>query len=147
MAFSEVYTNGIQKQNRGHFANIVKIAKADNKVTLEEQALLQKMAKSLNVNMVNYTRILENPYKYPINPPGNSEDRITRLFGLAQMVLVDGDVAEEEIKLMQKIAIGLGFSSKNVEKVCQKAITLVAKKTILERFIEEIKRINRSIDA
>jgi uncharacterized tellurite resistance protein B-like protein len=146
MTLSEIYTSGIQKQNRGHFANIVKIAKADNKVTLEEEALLYKMARNLNLSIVNFNKILENPEKFPINPPGNSEDRITRLFGLAKMVLADGDVAVEEIKLMHKIAIGLGFSSRNVEKVCQKSIELVAKNVALEFFIDEIRKVNRAKD-
>lgn len=146
MTLSEIYTSGIQKQNRGHFANIVKIAKADNKVTTEEQALLFKIAKNLNLSPTNYSKILENPYKFPINPPATSEDRITRLYGLATMVLVDGDVAKEEIKLMQKIAVGLGFSSRNIEKVCEKAIELILINTDLEPFIEAIKKINRSKD-
>jgi len=119
MALSELYTSGKQRQNRGHFANIVKIAKADQKVTPEEEAFLFKMAKNLNLSIESFNRILNNPEKFPINPPGNSEERSTRLHGLAKMVLADGDVAEEEIKLMQKIAIGLGFSSSNVEKVCK----------------------------
>ena len=93
MTLSEIYTSGIQKQNRGHFANIVKIAKADNKVTIEEQALLFKIAKNLNLSPTNYSKILENPYNFPINPPVNSEDRITRLYGLAKMVLADGSHA------------------------------------------------------
>ena len=146
MTLSEVYTSGIQKQNRGHFANIVKIAKADNKVTQEEQALLFRIAKNLNLSATNYSKILENPYKFPINPPVNLEDRITRLFGLATMVLADGDVAKEEIKLMQKIAIGLGFSSRKIEKICERAIELVVLNTDLDFFIEEIKKINRSKD-
>jgi uncharacterized tellurite resistance protein B-like protein len=144
MTLSEIYTSGIQKQNRGHFANIVKIAKADEKVTIEEQALLFKIAKNLNLSPTNYSKILENPYKFPINPPVNSEDRITRLYGLATMVLADGSVALEEMKLMQKIAIGLGFSSKNVEKVCKKSIELIIMEVDLEFFIEEIKKVNRS---
>jgi uncharacterized tellurite resistance protein B-like protein len=146
MTLSEIYTSGIQKQNRGHFANIVKIAKADNKVTIEEQALLFKIAKNLNLSPTNYSKILENPYNFPINPPVNSEDRITRLYGLATMVLADGSVALEEIKLMKKIAIGLGFSSRNIEKVCEKSIELIIMNTDLEFFISEIKKINRSRD-
>lgn len=144
MTVYEMYTSGIQKQNRGHFANIVKIAKADNKVTKEEEELLIKMARNLNLSTQNFEKILENPYSYPINPPSNSEDRIIRLFGLTLMVLADGDVAIEEIKLMHKIAIGLGFASDKIERICRRAIELVAIKVNQEIFVDEIKRMNRS---
>ncbi|WP_299014982.1 TerB family tellurite resistance protein [uncultured Polaribacter sp.] len=144
MGLSEIYTNGKQKQNRGHFANIVKIAKADHKITIEEEHLLLQIAKRLNISQSSFIKILENPEKYPINPPGNSEERITRLHGLTQMVLVDGEVAEEEVKLMRKIAIGLGFSSKNLDGVCEKAIALVKTNIDLEGFITEIKKVNRA---
>lgn len=142
MTVSEIYTNGIQKQNRSHFANIVKIAKADNKVTIEEQILLEKMAKVLNVNMLNYSKILENPYTYPINPPVNHHDRIVRLYALAKMVLADGDVAVEEVKMMRKIAVGLGFLPNNADIICKKAIELLAQNTDLDMFIKIIKAIN-----
>lgn len=144
MTVYEMYTSGIQKQNRGHFANIVKIAKADNKVTKEEEELLIQMAKNLNLSTENFEKILENPYSFPINPPSNLEDRIIRLFGLTLMVLADGDVAKEEISLMHKIAVGLGFSSTKIEKICRRAIELVAIKVNQEIFIDEIKRMNRS---
>ena len=144
MALSEMYINGRQRQNRGHFANIVKIAKADNKITFEEEVLLQKMARRLSVNQAFYKIILKNPNQFPINPPSNLEDRIERLFSLAQMVVADGDVAPEEITLMQKLAIGLGFTSTNVALVCQRAIELVAMNTPLELFIGEITNINRA---
>lgn len=142
MTVYEMYTNGIQKQNRGHFANIVKIAKADNKITKEEELLLMKMAKNLNLSQQNLEKIIEKPYDYPINPPVNLEDRITRLLGLTLMVLADGDVAKEEIKLMHKLGIGLGFSPNKIEEICKKAIELVILKVKQEVFVSEIKRIN-----
>lgn len=146
MGLSEIYTNGKQRQNRGHFANIVKIAKADQKITPEEESLLYQTAKNLNLSLTSFQRILENPEKFPINPPGNSEERITRLYSLSKMILADGEVATEEIKLLQKITIGLGFSTKNIEKVCENAISLVEQNTDLDTFIVEIKKINRSKD-
>lgn len=144
MAYSEIYTNGRQRQNRGHFANMVKIAKADNKITFGEKRLLQKMARKLNVNQAFYKIIVKNPNQFPMYPPSNSEDRITRLYSLVRMVLADGDVAKEEVVLLQKLAIGLGFSSANVEVVCEKAIEMGAMNTDLETFINQIRVLNRA---
>ena len=60
------------------------------------------------------------------------------------MVLADGFIADEEVNLTHKIAIGLGFSPKNIEKVCEKSIELIIMEADLEFFIEEVKKINRS---
>ncbi|WP_299014985.1 TerB family tellurite resistance protein [uncultured Polaribacter sp.] len=146
MGLSEIYTNGKQKQNRGHFANIVKIAKADDKITEEEYLFLNCMAKSLNLSVLSFCRILENPESFPINPPTNFEERIARLRNLTHMILADGDVTDKQVKLLNKIAVGLGFSSKNVTKVCQRALELAIARTDLDTFIKEVSKVNRARD-
>jgi tellurite resistance protein len=40
MAISDLYTSGRHKQEIGHFANIVKIAKADGEMSEAEKELL-----------------------------------------------------------------------------------------------------------
>lgn len=142
MAISDLYTSGQHKQEIGHFANIVKIAKADGEISEAEKELLIRAGKNLNITLEESILILTSPEKYPTNPPASYEDRIERLFRLAKMILVDGEVKLVEVKLMQKIAIGLHFSINNAEKVCDEAIILVRKNNELKDFIIGIKEVD-----
>ena len=142
MAISDLYSSGKHKQEIGHFASIVKIAKTDNIISEGEQNLLDRAAKKLHISTEEYNTILNNPEKFPVNPPISYEERIERLHRLTRMIFADDNIENEQINLLQKIAIALHFSTENYEKVCNKAIELVAKSSNLDYFITEIKKIN-----
>jgi len=143
MSISDLYSSGAHKNNLGHFANIVRIAKSDNIITEGEQKLLDKMAKNLHINEVEYQILLEKPSKYPLNPPASYNERIERLYHLTKMIFADGNVSKDEVNLMLKIAIGLSFSIDNAQKVCDEAIHLVMNDNDLDDFTKAIKHVNR----
>ncbi|QNM85007.1 TerB family tellurite resistance protein [Polaribacter pectinis] len=142
MSISDLYFNGEHKKEIGHFANIVKIAKADGKISDGERALLLKTANRLNISLEEFTVILNNPEKFPINPPVSYDERIERLYRLTKMVLASGEVHLKEQKLFEKIAIGLHFHNDRAEKVCVEAIELVIKNIDLDDFILAIKKVD-----
>lgn len=142
MSISNLYSSGQHKQEIGHFASIVKIAKDDNIITEGEQKLLDRSARNLNISEEEYKDILKNPEKYPVNPPVSYNDRIERLYRLAKMVLADGKVELHEVKLLRKIAVGLRFSNGNTEKVCDEAIHLIINNNDLDDFITAIKKVD-----
>ena len=78
MSYSDLYASGKHKQEIGHFANIVKIAKADGEISELEEALLIKAGKKLNITVEESIVILNNPEKFPINSPVSYEERIER---------------------------------------------------------------------
>ncbi|CAA0210509.1 conserved hypothetical protein [Tenacibaculum maritimum] len=142
MSISDLYSSGKHKRDLGHFASIVKIAKTDGTISEGEQELLNNVAKRLNIHENEYKEILEDPAKFPINPPVSYDDRIERLYRLTKMVFADKEVTENEMLLMRKIAIGLSFPTENVEKVCDEAIHLVVNGNELEEFNSAIKKVN-----
>ena len=142
MALSDLYSSGKHKQEIGHFANVVKIAKADGKITDNEKALLIRAGKNLHISLEEFTVILNDPDKFPTNAPVSYNDRIERLYRLTKMILVDGEAKLTEVQLMRKIAIRLHFSHDNVEKVCDEAIHLVLNNNDLEDFIVAIKKVD-----
>lgn len=143
MAILDIYSSGKQKQARGHFANIVKIAKADGEISEDEKALLIKVGKNLNIKEGNFESIIENPEKYPINPPVSYDERIERLYCLSIMVMANGEAKKEEVALLNKIAVGLSFSMNSIDDVCEKAIQLIKEESDLEDFTAAIKKVNK----
>ena len=142
MSISDLYTSGQHQQEIGQFASIVSIAIADNKLTDGEERLLIRTAKRLNISDEEFKQILKNPKAYPVNPPVSYEESIERLFQLTTMIFADDEVSKDEVVLMRKIAIALGFPLVNVEKVCDEAIHLVMNDNDLDDFIEAIKEVN-----
>lgn len=143
MSISDLYSSGAHKRDIGHFANIVKLALADEIITEGEQELLDRMARRLNISEKEQKEILKNPDKYPMNPPVDYDRRIERLYNLTKMVFIDNEVIGDEASVLRKVAIGLGFPIDNAEKVVDEAIHLALNDNDLEDFTTAIKRVNR----
>jgi len=142
MSISDLYSSGAHERNIGHFANIVKLALSNDIISEEEQVLLNKMAKRLDISKSEYEKILKDPSLYPINPPVDYERRIERLFNLAKMVFADGEAGNDQINFLNKITIGLGFSTDHYKAVTSEAIELIMRDTDLEDFTKAIKKVN-----
>lgn len=142
MSISDLYSSGKHKQEIGHFASIVKIAKADGEVTEGEEKLLKRASRKLNISETEFKEIYKSPEKFPVNPPVSYDERIERLYRLTKMIFADGEAELDEVKLTRKIAIGLHFSTDNAEKVCDEAIHLVMNDNDLEDFTAAIKKVD-----
>jgi len=143
MSISDLYSSGAHKRDLGHFSNIVKLALADDIITDEEQRLLDRMARRLDISDQDYKTILKNPTKYSMNPPVDYDRRIERLYNLTKMIFADSEVTGDEAKVMRKVAVGLGFPTDNAEKVVDEAIHLAMNDNGLEDFTKAIKRVNK----
>lgn len=143
MSILDLFTSGFRKRNEDHFASIVRVAMDDGVISEEEKGFLDRLAKNLDVSDANYKKILKDFKSHPINPPLSYNSRLERLYDLSQMVYVDHIKGDHEEILLRKIAIGLGFSPKNVTSVVDKALSLVNDNVDLDTFIYEIKNTNR----
>ncbi|TCI92131.1 TerB family tellurite resistance protein [Tenacibaculum sp. M341] len=142
MSISDLYSSGKHKQEIGHFASVVKIAKVDGIITDDEQKLLDRTAKRLNISETEYKEILKNPDAFPVNPPIGYDESIERLYRLTKMIYADKDVSKDEVVIMRKIATALSIPVDNVEKVCDEAIHLVMNDNDLDDFTAAIKKVN-----
>ncbi len=143
MSILDLFTSGFRKRNEDHFASIVRVAMDDGVISEEEKGFLDRLAKNLDISDANYKKILKDFKSHPINPPLSYDSRLERLYDLSQMVYVDHIKGDNEEILLRKIAIGLGFSPKNITYVVDKALSLVNDNVDLDTFIYEIKNTNR----
>ncbi|MFI1744870.1 TerB family tellurite resistance protein [Thalassobellus sediminis] len=143
MSFSDLFDSGFKKRNESHFASIVRVAMEDGIITNEEQAFLDRLARRLSISESDYKLILKNYESHPINPPVSYDKRLERLYDLVRMVDVDDINGDSEHKLLNKIAVGLGFHAVNVKYITDKALTIVHNGVDLDTFVDEIKNMNR----
>ncbi|MBU2061031.1 TerB family tellurite resistance protein [Flavobacterium frigidarium] len=138
MSFSDLFDSEFKQRNKGHFSSIVRLALADGVFAPEERAFLDKLAIRLEISAAEYEEILENPTKYPINPPYLNAKRIERLYDLARMVNVDHQLGDNQELMLHKLCLGLGFTTENVHNVVTRALALADQKADLEVFTTEI---------
>lgn len=143
MSFSDLFDSEFKSRNKGHFSAIVRVALADGLVSNEEKAFLEKLATKLEITSSEYEEILENPLKYPINPPYLYSQRIDRLYDLGRMVHTEHHLGDKQDVLLRKFAIALGFTPGNVNYIVDKALSLIDKKVDAETFFYEMEHMNK----
>lgn len=143
MSILDLYDSGFKSRNKGHFSAIVRVALSDAIITAEEKEFLDRLAKNLEISPAEYEDILENPNKFPINPPYLYIHRLERLYDLARMVFADHHLEEKQRILLVKFAIALGFTPGNVNYIVDKALTLLDLKVDLDTFLFEMQNMNK----
>ena len=143
MSFSDLFDSEFKNRNKGHFSAIVRVATADEIVSPEEKMFLDKLASRLEISDAEYAEILENPLKYPINPPYLHAQRLERLYDLARMVHVDHHLGDNQDVLLKKFGLALGFTASNVNYIVNKALSLVDQKVDLDTFLFEMENMNK----
>ena len=143
MSFSDLFDSEFKNRNKGHFSAIVRVATADEIVSPEEKMFLDKLASRLEISDAEYAEILENPLKYPINPPYLHAQRLERLYDLARMVHVDHHLGDSQDLLLKKFGLALGFTASNVNYIVNKALSLVDQKVDFDTFLFEMENMNK----
>lgn len=143
MSISDLYDSGFRKRNEDHFAAMVRIAMSDTVITEDEKNFLDRTARKLDISEEDYKEILKDYQSHKINPPSTYESRLERLFDLARMVYADHELGDKQKVMLERLAIGLGFSVANAKYVVDKALSLVSNSVDLDTFKEEIRLMNR----
>ncbi|NUY81501.1 TerB family tellurite resistance protein [Flavobacterium sp. MAH-1] len=143
MSFSDLFDSEFKTRNKGHFSAIVRVALADGIMNPEEKSFLNKLADKLEISSSEYEEILENPLKYPINPPYLYSQRLERLYDLARMVHVDHQLGDKQEILLRKFGLALGFTPGNVDYIVDKALKLVDGKVDSDTFMYEMTHMNK----
>ena len=138
MSISDLFDSGFRNRNKGHFSAIVRVAMSDGSITF-----LDKLAIKLEISQAEYEEILENPLKYPVNPPLMHAHRLERLYDLARMVYADDVLGEKQQDLLTRFALALGFTAANVGYIVDKALKLVDMNVDLDTFTYEMQHMNR----
>lgn len=124
MSFSDLFGSGEHLRNLSHFASIVNLAAIDGEINEEEDQLLKRFARKLDINKDEYKKVLANPTSFPITGSNSVERRLERLHDLFKIIFADHEIDNEEIELIKRYAIGLGFSSQASEGIIERSIQI-----------------------
>jgi uncharacterized tellurite resistance protein B-like protein len=143
MSISDLFDSEFKSRNKGHFSAIVRVASADGDLSKEEKEFLDKLAVRLEISAAEYEEILENPLKYPINPPYLNSQRLERLYDLSRMVYADHILGPKQKEILTKFALALGFTPGNVSYIVDKALSLMLMNVDSDTFVYEMTHMNK----
>ena len=140
MSFVDLYSSGEHRRNLAHFSSIASLAAVDGEVNPQEKVLLDRFARKLDIRDAEYAEVLKSDNKYPINPPSTSEERLERLYDLFRIVFADHEIDEEEMTLVNKYAIGLGYSSEAATKLIKRSVQIFGGRLDFEDYLYLVKK-------
>jgi uncharacterized tellurite resistance protein B-like protein len=143
MSFSDLFDSGFKDRNKGHFASIVRVAMENGHLSEEERHFLDKLAHQLEISPDEYAEIMENPKKFPINPPYLHTQRLERLYDLSRMVYADHVLGQKQKDILTRFALALGFTPGNVSYIVDKALSLLVMNVDLDTFMFEMQHMNK----
>lgn len=124
MPILDLYYHSEQKKNLAHFAAMATIAAVDGDINPKEKAVLDRFANKLNITDAEYKEVMKKSNQYPIEPQNDVEIRLERLYDLFKMIFADHDVDDEEMALLKKYAIGIGFPLKKVDRLIEVSVAI-----------------------
>ena len=139
MSFTDLYGNSEHRRNLAHFAAIASLAASDGVINPEEKELLDSFAQKLDITDAEYKEVMKPTNKYPIDPPVDSEKRLERLFDLLKIIFADHSIDDEEMILLKKYAIGLGFTTNQANQVIEKSVAIFSGRIDFEDYMYLLK--------
>ena len=109
-------TNDPQEQMRlGQLKNLVMLAAADGKVTDSELAVLLAVASRENITPDEFNRVIEDPDSITIDLPEDEDTKLAYLRDMVALMMVDGELDEQELAICKVYAMALGYRSSIVD--------------------------------
>ncbi len=124
MSIVDLFESSVHRNNMAHFSAIVNIALVDGELNADEQVIINRFVKKLDITEEEYKEVFKNPSKYTIIPQNGIDDRLERLLDLFKIIFSDHKIDKEESTLILRYAIQLGFNEEFAKTLIQKSVKL-----------------------
>lgn len=124
MPILDLYNHSEHRKNLAHFASLASLAAVDGEVNPYEKRILDRFAYKMGISELEYKEVMKKENKYPIDPSNSLEERLERLHDLFRIIFADHDIDDEEMVLLKKYAIGLGFPDKKADRIIEKSVAI-----------------------
>ncbi|MFA7273835.1 MAG: TerB family tellurite resistance protein [Crocinitomicaceae bacterium] len=133
------FETGEQAAQKGHFKNLILLARIDGEINSSEKKLLHTIARRLSLTDAEVKEILEDETNYPMMPPLSREDRYERFIQFVEMIVADGEIHSQEDKMIRAFGIALGFTPERLNEkypiILTKLNQEIAREVILESIL------------
>jgi len=117
MNFSDFITNHGKRVNKNSFIHLVQISKTDGKIQKDELELLHKEGRKFGLTDPEIDKLIHSEKEHHYTPPYSLEEKFDHLYNLAEMILADDVIKDNEMKMIKKFAIEAGFEYSKIEEL------------------------------
>lgn len=104
-----------EQQRLGQLKNLVMLAMADGRLTDSELAIILAVASRENITPEGLTRVIDDPDSVDITLPDDEDTKLAYLRDMVAMMMVDGELDEQELSICKLYAMALGYRSSIVD--------------------------------
>ena len=109
MSLLEQFDHPDKKQDKEHFKHLIQVALADGIIEDIELKMLHRLGKNMGFTEPEIDDLLESTKKSAYNPPYELAKRFEQLYGIVKMVLADGKIDNNEMRMTTGLALKSGF--------------------------------------
>jgi len=144
MGIIDAYENAEFRNRISVLATLVKLSLADGVLDENEMKIITRVARDYGLlDQDDILYIIKNYEKYSLEPTYNYDERIEQLYNLTKIIYADGHIDKNELKILKKAIVALGFPAKNADMIYETAVGLIVDEADLEDFNKAIKKVNR----
>jgi uncharacterized tellurite resistance protein B-like protein len=128
-----------EETKKFHVANLIKMAKADNKLTQEEVIFVKSVAIKLGISSADFNEIVLNVESVKPEVPATTSSRISAFYDLLTMMSLDMDAHKDEVAMCAHLGELLGFTNGQVQNaidLCVKNVDKVVSKQEVEAVLQ-----------
>ena len=107
--------NPQEQQRLGQLKNLVMLAAADGRVTDSEMAVLLAVASRENLTPEEFNKVIDDPDSVNITLPEDEDTKMAYLRDMVAMMIVDGELDEQELAICKLYAMALGYRGSIVD--------------------------------
>lgn len=137
--------NAIELKNRGdrkkmisHVRNLVALAYADGKFSDEERQYVANVAIEVGMTSDEMKQIINNPESIRFIIPENDIEKIEQLYDLILLMMIDGNLNENEMIFCRAMAIKMKIPYQVVDEMVAKVINFITDNFYVEDVFDEL---------
>lgn len=125
-----------------HFKNLLSIAYIDGILDKTELEYLFTKTNRFFITEEDFNSVIENGMRVEPMKITDENDRAKKLFELVEMMLLDGEVDERELRLCIIFGVSLGYNAERIEERIDQISSLLDQGMGEDAIIQEIIKFN-----
>jgi len=122
MNFSDFITNHGKRVNKQAFVHLLQVACTDKKITYEEFEFLHKKGQKFGLTDPEIDHLIEAERDHHYHQPYSLHEKFEHFYMVAELIVADDVVDENELKILRKFAIEVGFSYDRIDDLIKLVI-------------------------
>jgi uncharacterized tellurite resistance protein B-like protein len=130
----------ISRKGKSYIKQLLQVAMADGHLDAHEINNLMQIAKRMDITEEEVQDIRNNMDKVPFTPPKGTKDTFRLLFDLVWMMMIDGNVIGNEMRVCQSLAMQMGFAPETITDLAGFIRQQVAKGAPAEEIYQKLEQ-------